>query len=256
MKLISLTKPLRTIFVILPCYNEAENLIELFKEFEEVFSYLKFFGFKRRYIIVDDGSVDETINILENFKKLIPITIVKHQINLGLGKTIRDGLYLAAKTAKDDDIIVTMDSDQTHPPLLIFSMVFKILERNDIVIASRYKYGSSIRGLSKFRKILSIIAGVLFKITFNIPNVRDYTCGFRAYSAKIIKQGFNFYNDRFIEQTGFQCMAEILLKLVKMNNRIVFVEVPMVLRYELKKGESKMKIFKTIFNTLKMLIKY
>ena len=111
-------------------------------------------------------------------------------------------------------------------------------------------------GLNTFRSFLSWGAGALFKFSYNIKDVRDYTCGFRTYDAKILKKAFAHYGDNFIEQRGFQCMAEILLKLNKLDKNIIFSEVPMVLRYDLKQGESKMKVLDTIFNTVKMLVSY
>ena len=66
-----------------------------------------------------------------------------------------------------------------------------------------------------------------------------------------MKKAFSHYGNDFIEQRGFQCMAEILLKLNKLDKNIIFSEVPMVLRYDWKQGESKMRVLDTIFNTVK-----
>ena len=243
------------IWIVLPCYNEAENLHTLFDRFEKVFTSLEKMGYDREYIIVDDGSKDRSNEILREYSKTIPLEIITHNPNQGLGATIRDGLKSASRKSNTNDIIISMDSDNSQPPELIIPMIQKVLEGNHIVIASRYRYGARVIGLSWYREWMSIFAGFLFKASYNIRNVKDYTCGFRAYKSSKLKEAFKIYNDNFIEQSGFQCMAEILIKLNRLDNTL-FYEVPMILRYDDKKGESKMKVFKTIKDTIKMLISY
>jgi len=256
MNKISFEESSRTIYVVLPCYNEQDNLISLFGEFERIFDHIKNLGLKHKYIVVDDGSKDNSFNILTNIGQSVDLEIIQHNPNQGLGMTIKDGFKRASERMDDRDIVVTMDSDNTQPAALLFSMVLKILEGNHVVIASRYRYGAKVVGLNAFRTFLSYGAGLLFKFSYNIKDVKDYTCGYRAYDGSILKRAFNHYGENFIEQKGFQCMAEILLKLHKLDKNIIFSEVPMVLRYDLKQGESKMKVADTIFNTIKMLITY
>ncbi len=253
---ISFNESSRTIYIVLPCYNEQDNLVSLFQEFERIFDLIKNLGLQHKYIVVDDGSSDDSFKVLTKIGESVDLEIIQHNPNQGLGMTMKDGLKRASERMTEQDIVVTMDSDNTQPASLLFSMVLKILEGNHVVIASRYRYGAKVVGLNAFRTLLSFCAGMLFKFSYNIQDVRDYTCGFRAYSGEILKKAFNHYGDNFIEQRGFQCMAEILLKLNRLDKNMIFSEVPMVLRYDLKKGDSKMSVGTTIFNTIKMLITY
>lgn len=237
----------------LPAYNEEAGLPPLLANLEKTFELLSKQGFQRTYVIVDDGSKDQTLKILREHAERLPIEIVIHQQNQGLGFTIRDALRKASELAESGDIIVTMDADNTHPPALMLRMVHRILEGNDVVIASRYREGARIVGLHWFRKLMSFGARVLFQALFPIPGVRDYTCGYRAYRAEILKTAFEGYGDAFIEHQGFQCMADILLRLSYM--KVIINEVPMILRYDLKGGESSMRVGTTVFNTLKLLAK-
>ena len=95
---------------------------------------------------------------------------------------------------------------------------------------------------------------MIFKITFPIKNVEDYTCGYRAFNLEKFKKAFEA-NDNFFSEKGFTASVDIILKLKKFNKLLKMNEVPMVLRYDLKKGESKMSIFKTIFQTLFLLFR-
>jgi dolichol-phosphate mannosyltransferase len=112
---------------------------------------------------------------------------------------------------------------------------------------------SRVVGLSAWRTFLSWAAGVLFRVTFPITGVRDYTCGYRAYEARLLRTAFDRWGDEFIDQPGFSCMVDILLKLSTLKP--VAVEVPLLLRYDRKPGKSKMNVGRTITQTLALMVR-
>ena len=235
---------------MLPAYNEEANLGKLLQRIQDALeeSFLQYHVF-----VVDDGSRDRTADILRDCSARMPRTVNRHEVNQGLGATIRDGLYLAAQAASENDVIVTMDSDETHTPGLILRMVRMIREGHDVVIASRYQPGSRVYGLSLPRRAISRLASVLCRVVFPTPGVKDFTCGYRAYRAAALKQAVARYGDAFVRADGFQCMVDILLKLRRMD--LVFGEAPLILRYDLKRGASKMKVFRTARQTLALLVR-
>ncbi|HVT90995.1 MAG TPA: glycosyltransferase family 2 protein [Tepidisphaeraceae bacterium] len=243
-------KPPFKVVVVLPAYNEEENLGELLERIDQVMTDA---GQRYEVLVVDDGSKDRTFEIAEQHGRQMPVKVHKHVVNQGLGGTIRDCLTLGAQMCEDRDIVVSMDADNTHTPALIPSMVQMVLEGNDVVIASRYQPGSYIRGVPWHREMLSIGARWLFQIAFPVHGVRDYTCGFRAYRVPILKQAIAKYGDQFVSEAGFQCMVDILLKMRTMN--AIFREAPMVLRYDLKGGVSKMNVARTVWRTLTLLLR-
>jgi dolichol-phosphate mannosyltransferase len=125
------------VLVTLPAYNEEESLPELLERIGEAFADS---GIPYEVVIVNDGSKDATARIIEQYSLQMPIHLVNHEVNKGLGTTIRDGLREAAERADERDIILTMDADNTHPPGLIPRMVQMIHEGCDVVIASRVQY--------------------------------------------------------------------------------------------------------------------
>jgi dolichol-phosphate mannosyltransferase len=151
----------------------------------------------------------------------------------------------------DEDVLITMDADNTHNPQLIGAMVKKIRSGASLVIASRYEQGSEVVGLSAARKFLSRGASELLRFFFPIPGAKDYTCGYRAYRGVKLKQAFELYGNRLVEERGFTCMAEILIKMRAVGVRVA--EVPLVLRYDFKSGESKMKVPRTILHYFIMI---
>ena len=130
-----------------------------------------------------------------------------------------------------------MDADDTHTPGLILRMVRMIREGHDIVIASRYRSGARVFGLSIGRRFLSWAASWLFRLLFPTPGVRDFTCGYRAYRGSTLHAAISKYGDQFVTAEGFQCMVDVLLKLRRMP--VIFGEVPMILRYDRKAGKAR-----------------
>lgn len=240
----------RKVIVVLPAYNEQENLGTLLQRIDGVMWEE---GTDYEVVLVDDGSRDATVAVAREHADHIPIRIEQHAVNQGLGATIRDGLHVAAERCADEDIVVAMDADNTHTPGLIRSMVRLVIEGNDVVIASRYREGAYVRGVPLYRRLLSYWASLLFRVVFPIHGVRDYTCGYRAYRGSVLKAAFGRYGDQFVSEGGFQCMVDILLKLRQMD--VIFREVPLILRYDLKGGASKMQVGATIWQTLGLMLR-
>ena len=244
------------IFYILPCFNEELNLQKLLTDF---FNFYKTKKFKVNIVIINDGSQDNSLKLINQLKKKLnkknlKIKIISHLKNLGLGESLKNGFEYCISKGKADDIIISMDCDNSHTVQLSFKMLKSILiNKKDIVIASRYKRNSKTKGLDSLRIFLSYGAAILYKIFFPIKNVKDYTCGFRAFRLNVIKRAY-IENKNFFSEKGFSASADILLKLFKYKNVISFDEIPINLRYDLKKGESKMKILKTIYLNLRLII--
>lgn len=241
----------REILVVLPAYNEEENIGELLSQIRFALEEDSKTGY--RVFVVNDGSKDRTGEIVSEMAKEMPIELLVHEVNQGLGATIRDGLYRAVRYSSKNDIIITMDADATHNPGLILRLMRMIIEGHDVVIASRFQPGARVIGLVWYRKLLSYVASLIFRITYPIKGVRDYTCGYRAIRADVLKNAIAEYGDSFVDQDGFQCLVDILLKLRR--RKLLFGETPLILRYDQKGGMSKMNIGRTIKNTLILIVK-
>ena len=239
----------RTVWVVLPAFNEAEDLPGLLVRIRMALTEV---GLPYRVLVVDDGSTDGTGDIVRSFGESMPVMLETHEVNQGLGATIRDGLLKACELADPRDVLVTLDADNSHTPELILRMVRQVREGSDVVIASRYRPGSRVRGVPLHRRLLSRIGTLVFRVLFPIRGVRDYTCGYRAYRAGVLQEVIERDGASFFEEEGFQVMVDILLKL-RRNRDLIFGEVPLILRYDLKAGVSKMNVGRTIRRTLSLL---
>ena len=238
------------LIIALPAYNEEESLPQLLTRIGETFCDLPI---DYEVIVVDDGSKDRTADVARDFSTQMPVRLHQHVQNQGLGGTIRDCLKLASQKLERGDIVVTLDADNTHPPELIPSMIEKIRVGHDIVIASRFQRGARVVGVPLNRKWMSIFARAMFQTIFPITGVRDYTCGYRAYRAEVLQNAFEKHGDSFCSESGFASMCDILLKL--RSRELMICEVPMLLRYDFKGGDSKMQVIKTITGSLRLIIK-
>ncbi len=240
------------ILVALPMYNEEKDIEPYLKKVKEEMKKAKL---KYKVLILNDGSTDNCVSIVQRLAKSMPIEMIHHEINKGLGITMKDLFAEVIKRTKDDDIVVTMDSDNSHDPKYIKPTTDLIKTgKFDVVIASRYAPGGKEVGLSFSRSSLSRCLAILLKFSFPIKGVKDYSIGYRAYRAEILKAAERKYGSKFIESTGFPGMAEILLKLRKLK-KLEVTEVPLTLRYDLKQGESKIKVAQTIKEYLKVIVR-
>ena len=238
------------VFVVLPAYNEEGGLPDLLSAIERVFAIN---GREYHIIVVDDASTDSTAEIAREAAAELPLTLVQHKINQNLPGALRTGFETAIKFADEHDVIITMDGDNTHPPAIMNLLLQKIAEGYDVMIASRFQPGSRVCGVPSSRVLTAFGARMLFKIIMPIPAVRDYTCGYRAYRANVLRDSMKYYGDQWVTEKGFSCMVDVLLKMRRFN--YVMGEVPMLLRYDQKEGASKMKVLQTIGQTIKLLLK-
>jgi dolichol-phosphate mannosyltransferase len=234
----------------LPAYNEAQGLPALLQSIQQVMDEGRL---EYKVVAVDDGSSDATWEVIGAYAARMPMVPVRHDLNRGLAEALRSGLQVALAQASPNDVIVTMDADNTHAPGLVMRMLGLIREGHDVVIGSRYVAGARVVGVPLHRRFLSYSASLLMRVVFPITGVRDYTCGFRAYRASILQAAFARYSERLISQKGFSCMVDILLKLRTLDP--IMGEVPLVLRYDLKHGMSKMRAARTIVDTLVLMAK-
>ncbi len=238
------------VVVVLPAFNEAEALTPLL---ERMRNDMREAGLQYEVVVVDDGSSDETALVASHASFDMPVTCVCHEKNQGLAAAIRTGFRSALAITSPGDVIVTLDADNTHPPATIARLVQMIREGHDVAIASRYQAGSRVLGVPMHRNLLSLGARGLFKVFFPIRGVRDYTCGFRAYRQELMQAASDYYGDQFVSEQGFSCMVDVLLKLRRF--RPLMGEAPFILRYDQKGGVSKMRITKTIWETITLMVR-
>ena len=241
------------IWILLPAFNEEKSIRILFPDIKKVFERR---NQDYRIVVVEDGSTDNTYKILRELESQYPLDIIVHKINRGLGETERDGFEFISEKADDKDIVVRFDCDYTHKPSYIFKLIEKLQEGYDVVNTSRFQRRGGQKGVGIYRAFISYAANIFMKLIFNVPGVRDYSCGFRAYRVKVLKDAIGIFENGFMQLKGlgFTSTLETIIKLKMLGCR--FAEVPFVLRYDRKTGKSKMVTSVTTLGYFVMAILY
>ncbi len=241
------------IIILLPAYNEEDSLPRLMPKIKTT---MEKFEESYKVVVCNDGSSDNTASMLKEFRSTMPLEVIEHRINRGLGESIRDLFERAEQLAGDNDVIVRLDCDDTHEPEFIPNLIAKVRDGYDVVIASRFANGGGQLGVNGYRAFISNAANLFMKVFFPINGLREYSCGFRAFNASKIKEAISFYGNDFVslKGLGFTCTLEKIVKLKIIGCR--FGEVPFVLRYDQKLSNSKMVGSVTTLGYIVMTILY
>ncbi len=206
-----------------------------------------------RIIAVNDGSKDNTANVVKSYLGKIPLTFIDFAENKGPGEVFRAGFNKALEFAKADDLIVSMESDNTSDLSILPKMIEKIERGNDIALASCYAAEGKIIQTPLHRKILSGGANAMLSFFFPIKGIHTYSSFYRVYRVSSFKKVLEKYGDRLFEEKGFVCVVDMLIKFKKTGLKIA--EVPMVLNPSIRKGKSGMKVLKTMKDYLRLVAK-
>jgi len=234
--------------MLLPCFNEELALPGLLTRLAQVRRTLAP-EWDLNVLVVDDGSDDDTAAIARQDWVDLPVTLVQHAENRGLGCALSTGVEWFLENAENaGSVLAVLDADLTHPPELLPEMLAKLDQGEgsvNVVIASRYALGAEEHGLSAPRRSMSKLVSVGFSFLARVHGARDYSCAYRLYRREALAQAREHYGPALISEHGFTCMAELLIKLGRRG--VTVAEVPLRLHYELKRGASKMKVAATIW---------
>ena len=219
--------------IIVPTYNEAQNIPELFKRIEDSLR-----GIPHEIVVVDDDSPDGTASLARALGGE-KVKVYKRDRRMGLTSAVLDGVKLA-----ESDLIAVMDADLQHPPELLPKMLEKIEEGHDIVIASRYVEGGGVRGWSPIRRLISRGAVALAHLLLpKTRSVRDPVSGFFLVKGAIMR------DLKVANPSGFKVLLEVLAKASYGS----VAEVPYVFEAR-RRGKSKLNL-KEIVNYIPFLLK-
>jgi dolichol-phosphate mannosyltransferase len=166
------------ILIVVPTYNEIDNLRPLS---EAIFSNVPP---TVQVLIVDDGSPDGTGTLADEIARENPRFHVMHRLKkMGLGTAYVQGFKWGLE--KGFDALIEMDADFSHNPSYLPKMI-QLLEKNDVVIGSRYVEGGGTLNWGVGRKILSRGGSFYSRMILGAP-IRDFTGGFNGWKRKVLE---------------------------------------------------------------------
>lgn len=237
--------------IVIPVLNEAENIPRLIGSLHDLCRELQ-----NRYavqvLLIDDGSRDNTSGLAKMAADEVGISlnVLRHEVNQGPGKAFGTGFGHLSAIISDDDLILTMEGDNTSRLELVKQMLVRLNEGYGAIFASPYMYGGQILNTSAYRIFLSAVANLLVKELLGINGILTASSFFRLYRATALKRLQTVYGPEILERKGFECMVEMTIKMI--NLQITISEVPMVLDTKYRAGKSRMKVARTIVGYLSL----
>ena len=215
--------PLKKSLVIIPTYNELENIPKLIPKILQKDEGLE-------VLIVDDNSPDGTAAFVEEESKLNSrVHLIKRNAKLGLGTAYIEGFKYALKNGYD--FIFEMDADFSHNPKELINFLREI-ESADLILGSRYKSGVNVVNWPMKRLLLSYFANVYTRIITGLP-VKDATGGFKCFRREVL-EAIDLDN---VKSNGYAFQIEITFKAWKKGFLIKEISITFIDRV---KGTSKM----------------
>jgi dolichol-phosphate mannosyltransferase len=212
------------VWVVLPTYNEAENLERITRA---ILEQLPATG---RILIVDDNSPDGTGEIADRLAASNDSVEVLHRsVKEGLGPAYLAGFAVALDGGADR--IVEMDADFSHDPSYLRGLI-AATDHADLAIGSRYVDGGGVMDWGPTRRFISRGGSAYARIALGLP-VRDLTGGFKCFRRQVLEA----INLETIEARGYAFQVETTYRTIKAGFRVV--EVPIVFR-DRRAGSSKM----------------
>ncbi|HOY55860.1 MAG TPA: polyprenol monophosphomannose synthase [bacterium] len=212
------------IYIVIPTYNEKENIEKLVREIcRQPINGL-------RILIVDDDSPDGTGKKADKLAAELPVDVLHREKKQGLGVAYRAGFKYALQ--KGADFIFEMDADFSHQPQDLSRLLLECQNGAALAIGSRKVKGGQIIGWNFKRKLYSNGAMWLAKILLGLKT-RDLTAGFRCFRAETLTK-IDYEN---ISSNGYAFQVETVYRLEMAGLKIV--EVPVVFP-DRELGKSKL----------------
>jgi dolichol-phosphate mannosyltransferase len=212
------------VWVILPTYNEAENLERI------VGVILEHLPESRRVLIVDDNSPDGTGEIADRLAAADEsVSVLHRQVKEGLGPAYLAGFRVALDGGAER--IIEMDADFSHDPSYLPRLI-EATERADLAIGSRYVPGGGITEWGPLRRFISRGGSAYARAALGLP-IKDLTGGFKCFR-RIVLETIDLET---IEARGYAFQVETTYRAIKAGFRVV--EVPIVFK-DRADGTSKM----------------
>ncbi len=186
----------KTLSIIIPTYNEKDNIVPLVKRLGKALS-----NYDYEILFVDDNSSDGTAEAVEALSSKYPVRVFVRKRKRGLASAIVDGLGHVTSP-----VIGVIDADLQHPPEVMPDLLREIERGADIAIASRYVEGGGCRGWGLTRRIIS--KGAISLSHLFLPStrqIRDPMSGFFAFKHQVVAHAR-------LKPTGYKILLEVLME--------------------------------------------
>jgi glycosyltransferase involved in cell wall biosynthesis len=224
--------------IVIPVFNEAGRLPRTFEALNGFFESNPFPSVE--VIFVDDGSTDGTAEAIERHRFAAPVTVLRHEKNLGKGASVRDGMLRST-----GDYALTLDADMSTP-LSEVAKLSPFMERGcPVIIGTRWAAGGMVVEPQPLARRILGRAYVLLANFITGIGVSDVTCGFKCFSRAAIEQIFPLAR---VDRWSYDAEALFLAR----RRGLGIVEVPVVWRNDQR---SRVRLYRDLAQSFTDLIR-
>lgn len=211
--------------LVLPVYNEADNLAPLLERIEAV---RRTAALDLDVLAVDDGSVDDSGAQLASLgRQLAYLTIVRHERNRGFAAAVRTGF--GAGLERGYEALLLMDADLTHDPAELPRLLAALESGADVAIGSRYVPGGRMESVPLVRAAISRVGNFVGRRALQVP-ISDLTSGYRAFRRAVLER-------LDLSERGFGIQLQAVVQAHRAGFRLAEVPITLLVRAH---GYSKM----------------
>jgi glycosyltransferase involved in cell wall biosynthesis len=229
------------IYVCIPSYNEAPTIGLLLWKIRQVFA-----GFQREYqlLVLDDGSSDATGEVLERYTRVLPLSVIRHQVRRGYAESVEELLRQAVERTDRPkrDCAIMMHADFAHSPASIPDLVRRIESGADIVVAQGKLQGEP----SRLRYWARRVAPLLLRGAVSVPGVSDVVSGFAVFRLVTLRNAFRGTLAPLLTTDGWAANAELYARTARHARRVE--TIPAVERSDLRQRESRVNYWEAALN--------
>jgi dolichol-phosphate mannosyltransferase len=227
------------IYICIPSYDEGPTVGLVLWKIRKVFE-----EFPREYqlLVADDGSSDGTVEILEPYTKVLPLTVVRHSRRHGYARTVEELLQLAMSRSDRPkrDVAILMHADFSHGPHYLPEFVRKLESGADVVVGQATLEGEPSRG----RRLLRSWAPFLLRRTVRVPGVSDTVSGFVAFRLMTLRDALRQPGGQPLASEAWAANAELLARAARNARRVETIRV--VERHDLRPRPTRLRALETL----------
>jgi glycosyltransferase involved in cell wall biosynthesis len=220
------------IYVCIPSCDEAPTVGLLLWKIRQVFA-----AFPREYqlLVLDDGSTDTTLEVLEPYARVLPLTVIRRVERQGYAASVEELLRKAVDLTDRPkrDAAILMHADFAHNPQIVPDLVRRIESGADLVVAEGRLQGEP----SRAHRMLRRYAPALLRGVVSVPSVKDVVSGFAAIRLVALRNALRSQGGRLLHTEAWAANAELFWRTARYARRVETVSS--VERHDLRRRPSR-----------------